>query len=303
MRVLVVGGYGYIGSIVCDMLVAGGHQVSIIDKCLWGNNDVKKFIRPAKHYEDLITLEQSQENPEVVVWAANIDSFEFYEICGEKILNDREMTVEALSSKYRVINCSSYILSYDDNFPDHPVVEHFHKIEKIITKNNGINLRIPSIHGPSPRMRWDTVANEIYLSMVLQKMAVLENDWLTPIPLCNVFDIACKICEVVFDSTLKLEHDYCTEKYNLLEIAHIISKVFDEPINIQVRNKPSVRIGIYSFKNETSKSFKSLTESMEQIKKNMQKNNLPDFLNDKYNNEAVIRCARSGRNLINYLGA
>lgn len=307
MRICIVGGFGYLGSIIADMLHCGGHKVSIIDDCIWDNEDVQKQFPSLIRFEDLASMESNEYKPDLIIWAANVDINDFYSFCGEAYLQEQKKKIEMLAIKYRFINCSSYLLSYN-NIKNTFMGDYFHSIEETVRRFSRINIRIPSLHGPSLRMRWDTCANELYFSSVVQNQIVLQNDWLTQIPLCGVKDMASYIISVAVNydtiaQDLKDESslDHCSDKYNLLEMAHLISSLFEEPIKV-VAVEVSEAIPIFRYKKCMVKNYQTFIESMKMIKTNMQKNNLPDFTNDKYNNELVVRSARVSKNLLRCIG-
>ncbi|MFI5388180.1 MAG: NAD-dependent epimerase/dehydratase family protein, partial [Candidatus Eremiobacterales bacterium] len=49
MKVLVTGGAGYIGVVLCERLLEAGHQVRVLDRLYWGG-------KPIEHIVDRIEL-------------------------------------------------------------------------------------------------------------------------------------------------------------------------------------------------------------------------------------------------------
>ena len=51
MKILVTGGAGYIGSTLCDYLLAAGHKVTVIDNFLYSQDSLNSYYHhPTQHF-------------------------------------------------------------------------------------------------------------------------------------------------------------------------------------------------------------------------------------------------------------
>jgi nucleoside-diphosphate-sugar epimerase len=44
MRILVTGGAGYIGAVLCQRFLDAGHEVRILDRLYWGRKPIERLI-------------------------------------------------------------------------------------------------------------------------------------------------------------------------------------------------------------------------------------------------------------------
>jgi hypothetical protein len=294
MRVLVVGGLGYLGSVISDLLTAGGQEVYILDNAIWNNGDVLKEIRCNNiiKFEDVI-----RDSWDYVILAHNIDVDSFYELVDNNYLQEQKQFIKNLKKKSPcILNCSTWELDYNIVSKKN---DYFKEIETIVCESAGKNIRVPNLYGPSPRMRWDTTVNEIYYSALVQKSIVLEDDWLSKMPLCSVYDFALYIRNSIINNSFYeiMQNDVYAFKLNTIEIAAIIKHLLkDEDIEIRTIRYTACIEPIQI--NLPLQKCLSVIESMHSIKLNMANNMLPDYMNEKYNNAAVIGSALASRNLL-----
>jgi hypothetical protein len=302
-NLLVVGGLGYLGSLVVDLCKSNSKSffnVDVFDLGFFDNDDVVNEIRHDKIFKSFNEIDYINKY-DYVIWSANVDVQNFYDL-NEIYFNNVLKNLEFLCKKYKVINCSHWILS-SKNKSNSEMEDFFLKAESIVESNNGINLRIPSLHGPSPRMRWDTEANLFIYSLMIQNSIMLDGNWLKRIPLANVYDMALQIQSICmlpdFNSIPNKTMFYCTEVYSLIELANLVRIFYGKNSENDIK--------VYGFEkdeNEEDDVFETtptsglcLEKSINDIKKNMEKNMLPDFTSDKYNNSNVIQAMITGKNL------
>ena len=44
MKILITGGAGYIGSVMCEVLLNEGHEITVVDKLLYGPNSLNHLF-------------------------------------------------------------------------------------------------------------------------------------------------------------------------------------------------------------------------------------------------------------------
>lgn len=184
-RVLVVGGAGYLGSVLSQLLLDRGYVVRVLDILLFGKDHLrdleknKNFQLIRGDIRDISVLNQALDGVDAVIDLAAIVG----DPAGKKSPKD---TVEvnylattslAMACKYHQINrfiyastCSVYGISDDkaaESSPLHPVslyartkIESEKGILSLADENfTPIILRMSTLYGLSPRMRFDLVVN------------------------------------------------------------------------------------------------------------------------------------------------
>ncbi|MBU0459989.1 MAG: NAD-dependent epimerase/dehydratase family protein [Nanoarchaeota archaeon] len=214
-KILVVGGAGYLGSILCRKLVSRGYKVKVLDLLMFGeepilsvkNNPNFEFIHG--DMRDITTLTKTLKGVDAVILLAAI-------VGDPASQNQPTSTIEtnyfatmtlAQACKYHQINrfifastCSVYGLSdqiLDENAELNPVslyarskIESEKGILSLVDENfSPTILRMGTLYGLSPRMRFDLVVNIFAMKALLEKkITVFGGDqWR---PLLNVEDAA-----------------------------------------------------------------------------------------------------------------
>jgi len=209
MKILITGGAGYVGSTLAPLLLAGGHQVRILDRLAFGgdpllgiwSNPEFEFVRgdicdlttarealtgcnAVVHLAAMVGDPACARNPELAR-ATNLDA------SLALIEESRHAGVERFIF---ASTCSNYGKMKD---PDHFVDEEAElnpvslyaetkvAVEKfLLVSGNGhawspTPLRFATIFGTSPRMRFDLTVNEFTMEMLVKKRLVVfgEQFW------------------------------------------------------------------------------------------------------------------------------
>lgn len=214
-NVLIVGGAGYLGSVLCRKLLDKGYKVKVLDCLLFGDTSISE-LKSNKNFELIIG---DLRNISVIVTAlSDVDAVvNLAAIVGDPASNKRpEMTIEtnylanmalAEACKYNQINrfvyastCSVYGLGnakLDESSELNPV--SLYARSKIKSEEGVLGmldgnfspciLRMSTLFGFSPRMRFDLVVNTMTMKAVTEsKITVFGGDqWR---PLLHVKDAA-----------------------------------------------------------------------------------------------------------------
>jgi len=293
MRILVVGGVGYLGSIISDKLMRLEHEVDIFDLCLFDNADVVNSLYKSRNPNIVCNVTNTfdgiygllkHKTYDHVIWCCNIDIEGFY----QKFTKHTQQTVDlfdGLIDKIPMTVC----LDYKNN----DTMTHY-MVSKLISKSmNDKMIFIPSLYGPSLRMRWDTVINQIMFGFFTEKTVLLGQNWMNKIPICRVAEIAEIVVETTLENKITPYEKYLEGCYSILELVFIIKSVLDteDSLNIQI-SKLDLKEIKANFGCEidysVQQSIQILEETVSNIKEQLTNRALPDFWNDKYNNEAVL---------------
>lgn len=260
-NILIIGGAGYIGTIISEYLYKKNYNITIIDNLLYRNDQIisnffKKYpeirfinkdICKINNYDDIF------QNIDGVILLAGL--------VGDPITKkypDLSIKINRDASKFLinsvakneikkfifVSTCSNYGLIKDneladENFILNPLSLYAKlkvEIEKYILKTNFKNtcptiLRFATAFGYSHRMRLDLTINEfIYEMHYNKKLLVYDPD--TWRPYCHVIDFA-RLIEKVFDSENTLVKNQVfnagidKNNYTKRQLVNLISKYID----------------------------------------------------------------------------
>lgn len=263
-NVLVIGGAGYLGTILTQKLLENSYKVRILDSFIYGERPIEQF----KHNSDISIIKGDIRNIETVIQALeNIDCVILLAaIVGDPASKIRpSQTIQtnylaaqmvAASCKLQNINrfvytstCSVYGVSdsiLDENSSLNPV--SLYARTKIASEQSILSLcndnfsptilRMSTLYGYSPRMRFDLVVNTMTLKAYQEnKITVFGgNQWR---PLLNVNDAANAFIKVLQADINKIKGKIYNvgseqQNYKIKDLANIVSSSLGGiPINTE----------------------------------------------------------------------
>jgi nucleoside-diphosphate-sugar epimerase len=239
-RILVVGGAGYVGSVLVRRLLAGHNNVTVLDNLLYDHGSAVaglldepgfSFIR-GDLCDSVVVNEALKGATDVVLLAALVGDpmCKKYPDLARRVNHDGAIRlIDALVGRNinRVVflsTCSNYGLRPDDSLateqselnPKSLYAETKVAVEQYLAENTGrfdfcpTILRAATAYGASPRMRFDLTVSEFTrtLAMGAPLLVYDENTWR---PYCHVNDIADAIIKVLACPT----EDVCGEIFNV----------------------------------------------------------------------------------------
>jgi nucleoside-diphosphate-sugar epimerase len=185
-KILVIGGAGYIGSVLVRRLLRRGYKVRVLDLLLYGRQSIKEvkddnfeFIRGDTR--DIHTLINAMKDCSAVIHLAELVGDP---LCAQNTQRTKEINLFATNligtiAKYHMMNrfiyissCSVYGANKDDKLLDersrpNPLSVYAQtKLESekalLMLRDDAFSpciLRLGTVYGPSPRMRFDLVIN------------------------------------------------------------------------------------------------------------------------------------------------
>ena len=272
MKVLVTGGAGYLGSVLVPMLVSEGYEVDVIDlmKPLAGNWIKRDIFREPIAKNDL-------EGIDFVIHLAAI--------VGDAACNkepQQAVEVNYLATKYlsqackkagtkRLIfasTCSVYGVKNEVCVEDKTDAEPFSlygitklKAEDDVLSSGGIILRMGTLYGISPKMRYDLVVNE-FIKKVMADKPITVFGGNQKRPFLEIKNAANTYLQSLKSNLAGEILNISDENITILELAKIIQKEF----RCEVEVMPEI-VDKRSYKVDCSKATKALNFMPQPIEK------------------------------------
>lgn len=181
-RILVTGGAGYIGSILAPELLADGHQVTVLDNFLYGQNSLAhicgrpefQVVRGDVRVPE--TLKPLLEWAEVIIPLAALVGAP---LCDRDPVGAHSVNHEAMMGLFNLVRPEQWILmpttnsAYGSGDGEHFCTEESElrpisryardkvSVEKALMRHErAISFRLATVFGMSPRMRIDLLVND-----------------------------------------------------------------------------------------------------------------------------------------------
>ncbi len=253
--VLVVGGAGYLGSVICRKLLAKKYNVRVLDTLLFGEEPIL-CLRDKPGFEfihgdvrNIGTITKALSNVDAVIHLAAIVGDPAGQHLPTNTIETNYLATMTLAQacKYQQINrfifastCSVYGMGnyeLDELAPLNPVSLYARsKIESekgilTLTDENFLPtvLRLSTLHGLSPRMRFDLVVNTFAMNSMIDKKITLFNgdQWR---PFLHVDDAATAFIKTLEAPLNKVGGQVfnvggSSENYQIKDVAHLIKEI------------------------------------------------------------------------------
>ena len=195
MRVLVTGGAGYLGSVLCEHLLDAGYQVTVVDNLLYKqktlfhlcNNSNFEFVFGDVRNKELMT--RLLKNTDIIIPLAAIVGAPACDLdpqLATAVNLDAIKLLNQLRSKHQLIiyptTNSGYGVKSGDVFCTEETllkpISLYGKTKtdaetEILGSENAITLRLATVFGMSPRMRLDLLVNHFVYAAVKDSYIVI----------------------------------------------------------------------------------------------------------------------------------
>ncbi len=309
MKVLVVGGAGYIGGYVTDLLLFNKYKVTVFDNLLYENRYLKnvKFVfGDITNYKSINT--ELKKNYEIVIWLAALVGDG---ACAQNPDSTKKINYDSivnLLSNYKgkiifMSTCSVYGQSnslLNENSKKNPLSLYTRtKIdaEKIIVKNNkhACIFRLGTLYGLGDvisRIRLDLVVNILTMKAALNEPLEVfgGNQWR---PLLHVKDVAHAILFVI-QNNVKGIFNVSDKNYKIKDLAIEIKKEFNNKIDIKISKMMFEDTRNYKVSSDKLKKLGwlpnyKLTDGITEIKNMIKENRIKDITDVIYSNAKFIK--------------
>jgi len=310
-KILITGGAGYVGAVLTPYLLNKGHEVTVLDLMIYGENvlEKKKNLRIVKgDIRDQNLLSKELPGHDTVIHLAcisNDPSFELNPKLGKSINLDAFLPLVDLSKKgqiKRFIYASSSSVygiknekEVHENMSLQPLTDYSKykmECENILKKYESENftpiiIRPATVCGYSPRQRLDVVVNILTnLAYHKRKISVFGGSQLRP-------NIHIKDMVKAYDILINADQSKVSgeifnagyENKTVLELAETVQEVMGEDVKLEsVPTNDNRSYHISSKKMAKVLGFQSqhtIKESVNDLKNAFKKGLLPDSLTDE----------------------
>ncbi len=200
LNVLVNGGAGYLGSILCQRLLDAGHRVSVLDKLLYGPANLfhlsasESFDFTQGDARDEGTIKRLLKDAEVIIplaaivgapacdrdpWIATSTNYQAVAMLN-RLRSPRQLVIYPnTNSGY---GTKSGALFCTEETPLDPIslygVDKVNAERELLASPNAIALRLATVFGASPRMRIDLLVNHfVYAAVTDGFVVIFEKDF------------------------------------------------------------------------------------------------------------------------------
>jgi len=271
-KILVIGGAGYLGAVLNEKLLKEGYSIRILDSFIYGKKAVEKYSNNSNvelikgDIRNIETINSSMRDIGCVVLLAAVVGDPASKVRPEQTIETNYLAsqVVASSAKINVIKkfiyastCSVYGVGkdiLDEEAPLNPVSLYARtKIsseESIMAISDSTFiptiLRMSTLYGFSPRMRFDLVVNTMTMTAFTEgKITVFGgNQWRPLLNLYDASDAFFKVVEADLRTVGGKIYNVGSEKqnYRITEVAKLVAQGIKEtsgrdiPINVEGEN-------------------------------------------------------------------
>ena len=317
--VLLIGGAGYIGTVLAKNLIRSGYNVSIFDKFIYLNkNEIKKNIKSKKlklikgDTRNISQIFSAIKECDMVVHLAEMVGDPLCEQKPDKTFEINFLASISIANICKNLEISKFIyLSscsvYGENKDDKLLTENskinplstYAKLkdlcEKSIIKNLGNNcqpciIRLGTVYGNSMRPRYDLVIN-LFSGLIANNKKITINGGDQWRPFIHVEDVSRAITTILKSKQSKVNgqvFNIVGENFKIKDIGNIINKKFPKAeIKYEKKSKDLRDYKVSAKKAEKTLSFKAkkrIKDEIVQMIKETKKKKIKNIFSRKFIN-------------------
>lgn len=323
-KILVIGGAGYIGSVLVRMLLEKGYYVKVMDNLLYGDEGIKELY-DRENFEffrgditNIRDIVNAISNVDTVIHLAAIVGDPASKIKPKETLEINYFSTKALCDVAKYLGISKFIFAStcsvygfknkicDERTDPNPLslyAETKLMAEKaLLASTNGnfcpVVLRFATVYGWSPRMRFDLVVNLLIAKGLVDKEITVFGKGLQYRPFIHVKDAARAIVKVL-EAPPKL---VCGEIFNVgsdeqnMSIRELAEKMARKMPDAKIKfiaEKEDERSYIVSFRKISEKlgfvPIYNIDVAIDEIKEAFKKGLVSNYRDKKYSNYKSLK--------------
>ncbi len=306
MNILVVGGSGYIGGAITDLLLETNHKVLVYDSLLYEDSYRKVVDFIYGDMRDTAKLKKYLDWSDVVIWLGALVGDGACALNPDVSVQINQNTVKWLSENYdkRIIfmsTCSVYGAQdgeLNEDSPLNPLSVYAvtkANAERHLKDNNAIIFRLGTIFGVSDlfsRIRMDLVVNLLTLKAFMDnKLSVFGGDQFRP--LLHVKDVARAVVANV-DTDFTGVYNLHRQNVRIIDLAYQIRNHFPDVemqvSEMQFQDTRNYRVSSDKAKNILKwKSIYSIDDGIDEVKELLENRRIKDVMNPRYTNQTFLK--------------
>ena len=305
MKVLVVGGAGYIGGALTDLLQKTSYEVRVYDALLYEEEYRKPIGFVYGDVRDRDTLSPNLKWADVVIWMAALVGDGACALNPDVAVEINQHAVEWLAGHFdgRIIfpsTCSVYgaqDAELDESSPTHPLSVYASTklaAEKYLAKKNALTFRLGTLFGVGDifsRVRLDLALNTLVVkACTLGRITVFGGDQFRP--LLHVKDAAQAIVENLASNHLGVFNLH-RQNVRIIDLAYQIRNCFPD-LQIERTEMTFQDTRNYRVSSEKARSAlgfnpaHSIDDGIEEIKSLLEMRRIKDISNVRYTNDGYL---------------
>jgi len=305
-NVLVVGGAGYVGGAITDLLMESNYNVRVYDVLLYEDSFRKPVDFIFGDVRDTEKLKPHLNWADAVVWLAAIVGDGACQLNPKLTISINQDSVSWLADNYdgRIIfmsTCSVYGAQdkeLDENSPTNPLSLYAQtklNAEKFLKHKNAIIFRLGTLFGVGDlysRIRLDLVVNILTVKAYVDgKITVFGGDQFRP--LLHVKDVA-RAVKLNLETEHKGIFNLARQNVRIMDLAYQVRMHFPDLIiehtDMPFQDTRNYRVSTQKAKDAFGfKSYHSIDEGIEELKYLVETRRIKDLASPRYSNQAYLK--------------
>ncbi len=314
MKILVVGGAGYVGGAVTDILIKKNLDFTVYDNLLYETEYFKNCNFIYGDVRDYKKINKTLKDYDCVIWIAALVGDGACSINPEITDDINYKSIQNLVKNFdgRIIffsTCSVYGAQHgilDENSSLNPLSAYAStklKAENILQKKNSIIFRLGTLFGLSDsysRIRMDLVVNTLTARAIFEnKINIFGGEQYRP--LLHVRDAATAIVESIKIKETGI-YNLSLQNYKIIDIARLVEKFFPS-LEVNITEIPFQDARNYKVNNEkcvNKLNFIARTtveDGILEVKKILENKRIKDINDPRYTNQKYLEFFKDKINL------